>query len=64
MVKRRTAPLAMINVNVEPIIAVGVAMGNIPLIDRLDQNPLEIIDTGDQVTIDGEQGLVEVTKIG
>jgi len=62
MAKRRTAPLAMINVNAEPIIAVGAAMGNIPLIDRLDRNPLEVINTGDRVMIDGEQGLVEVTR--
>lgn len=62
MTKRGTAPLAMINVKAEPIIAVGAAMGNIPLMDRLDQDPLEVITTGDQVTIDGEKGIVEVTK--
>ena len=40
----------------------GAAMGNIPLMDRLDQDPLEVITTGDQVTIDGEKGIVEVIK--
>ncbi len=63
MTKRKTAPLAMINVNAEPIIAVGAAMGNIPLVDQLDRNPLEVISTGDHVMIDGEKGLVEVTKM-
>lgn len=62
MAKRRTAPAAMINVEAEPIIAVGAAMGNIPLVDRLDQNPLEVIATGDYVKIDGDQGIVEVIK--
>jgi predicted aconitase with swiveling domain len=62
MAKRRTAPAAMINVEAEPIIAVGAAMGNIPLVDRLDQNPLEVIATGDYVKIDGDQGIAEVTK--
>jgi len=62
MAKRRTAPAAMINVEAEPIIAVGAAMGNIPLVDRLDQNPLEVIATGDYVKIDGDQGVAEVIK--
>ncbi len=64
MAKRRTAPAAMINVEAEPIIAVGAAMGNIPLVDRLDQNPLEVIATGDYVKIDGDQGIAEVIKKG
>jgi len=62
MAKRKTAPVAMINVEAEPIIAVGAAMGNIPLVDRLDKNPLEVITTGDHVRIDGDQGIVEITK--
>ena len=62
MAKRKTAPAAMINVEAEPIIAVGAAMGNIPLVDRLDQNPLEVIATGDYIKIDGDQGVAEVIK--
>jgi predicted aconitase with swiveling domain len=62
MAKRKTAPAAMINVEAEPIIAVGAAMGNIPLVDRLDKNPLEAIATGDRVRIDGERGVVEIIK--
>lgn len=62
MAKRKTAPAGMINLEAEPIIAVGAAMGNIPLVDRLDQNPLEIISSGDQVKINGDEGIVEVIK--
>lgn len=62
MAKRKTAPAGMINLEAEPIIAVGAAMGNIPLVDRLDKNPLEVISSGDRVKIDGDQGTVEVTK--
>lgn len=64
MAKRKTAPAAMINVEAEPIIAVGAAMGNIPLVDQFDQDPLEIIATGDYVKIDGDQGIAEVIKKG
>ena len=62
MAKRKTAPVAMINLEAEPIIAVGAAMGNIPLVDRLDKNPLEVIATGDHVRVDGDRGIVEITK--
>lgn len=62
MAKRKTAPAAMINVEAEPIIAVGAAMGNIPLVDRLDKNPLEAIATGDWVRVDGDRGVVEIIK--
>ena len=62
MARRKTAPVAMINVEAEPIIAVGAAMGNIPMVDRLDKNPLEVIATGDRVRMDGDQGIVEITK--
>jgi len=64
MAKRKTAPVAMINVEAEPIIAVGAAMGNIPLVDRLDQNPLEMIASGDHIKVDGDQGIVEINKKG
>ena len=62
MARRKTAPVAMINVEAEPIIAVGAAMGNIPLVDRLDKNPLEMIAAGDYVRIDGDKAIVEITK--
>lgn len=52
----------MINVQAEPIIAAGAAIGNIPLGHRLDQNPLEVIRTGDWVRIDADKGIVEVTR--
>lgn len=62
MARRNTAPLGMINLEAEPIIAVGAAMGNIPLVDRLDQNPLEVISSGDRVKMDGDRGIIEITK--
>jgi predicted aconitase with swiveling domain len=51
----------MINVQAEPIIIAAAALGNIPLVHRLDQNPLEVIRTGDFVRIDADQSIVEVT---
>jgi phosphohistidine swiveling domain-containing protein len=45
-----------------PVWAVLAIELNIPLVDRLDQNPCEVIETGDWVKVDAEKGIVEVTK--
>ena len=37
-------------------------LSNIPTVDGLDQNPCEVIETGDWVKVDAENGIVEVTK--
>ncbi len=34
----------------------------VPTVTELDQDPLEVIETGDWVRVDGDQGIVEVTK--
>jgi len=64
MAKRKTAPSGMINVESEPIISVGAAMGNIPVVDKLEKNPIEVIATGDYVKIDGDKGIVEIIRRG
>ena len=33
-----------------------------PSVTGLDQDPLTVIETGDWVKVDGDRGLVEVTK--
>jgi len=60
MKKLGTAPKAILNVETEPIIAVGSIIAEIPLMDRLDVNPLEIIRTGDWVRVNALEGWVEV----
>jgi hypothetical protein len=61
MAKHGTAPSAILNIKTEAIIAVGCALANIPLVDRLNKNPLEVIRTGDWVKIFSD-GTVEVKK--
>jgi len=63
------APKAIINCETELIILTGAVLSEvlydvtIPVIDRLDQDPINIIETGDWVRVDGKQGVVKVTKI-
>jgi len=58
----RTGPKAMVNEKTETIVAVGAVMGKIPVVDRLDKNPLDLIENGDRVEVDGDNGTVRVWK--
>ena len=57
-----TAPKAIINRETEIIIATGCALAEIPLIDRLEEDPLEEIETGDHVRVHADKGEIEVEK--
>jgi predicted aconitase with swiveling domain len=57
-------PRGMVCVDVEPVMAMVAIMNDIPMVHRLDQNPLEVIKTGDYIKMDATEGVVEVTKKG
>ncbi|MCD6522905.1 MAG: DUF126 domain-containing protein [Candidatus Diapherotrites archaeon] len=54
--KNGKAPIAIINEESEPIIAVGAIISDIPLVDKVD---ISKIRTGDKVKIDGEVVRIE-----
>ncbi len=58
--KNGVAPVAMINVRAEPIVAVGAIISSIPMVDRLEQDPITVIRDGLTVTVDGTAGEVEL----
>ncbi len=58
--KNGVAPAAMINLRAEPIVAVGAIISDIPMVDRLEQDPLAIIRDGMTVTVDGTAGEIEM----
>jgi predicted aconitase with swiveling domain len=55
-------PEAMICVEAEPIIALAAMAADIPMVDKLEKNPLELIKTGDYVKVDATNGVVEVIR--
>ncbi len=59
MRKQGTAPAAIINVETEAIIATGCVISNIPLVDRLDGDPLRAIADGMKVKVNADGGIVE-----
>ncbi len=56
----KKAPRAIINLRADPVIAVGAIISDIPMVDRLDKDPIEVIKTGDFVEVDADQGIVKV----
>lgn len=67
-VRYGNGPKAIINKETELIIVAGALLSekvyskNIPVVDRLDQDPVRVIETGDFVRVDGTKGTVEVLK--
>ena len=60
LAKNGVAPAAIVNVESEIIVAVGAILSGIPMVDRLEKDPIEAIKTGSKVRVDGNKGTVEV----
>lgn len=59
-----SAPRAMIFNIMTTKIALGAVVTRVPAVTELDQDPLEVIKTGDHVKVDGDNGIVEITRPG
>ena len=57
MKKNNTAPVAIVNKQIDTIIAVGCIISEIPCVDKID---IKNIKTGQTVIVDGSNGTVEV----
>ncbi|TDA32184.1 MAG: hypothetical protein DSO02_05730 [Hadesarchaea archaeon] len=55
--KNGVAPLAIVNEETEPIVAAGVILADIPCVDKVD---LSLLETGDLVEVDADQGKVKI----
>ncbi|MDK2892605.1 DUF126 domain-containing protein [Methanohalophilus sp.] len=58
--KNKVAPAAMINLDSEPIVAVGAIISEIPLVDRLEKNPYSLLKDEDIIKVNGNLGLIEI----
>lgn len=56
------APLAMLFNEMTTKIALGAVVTHAPAVTGFDRDPLEVIATGDWVKVDGDNGVVEITK--
>jgi predicted aconitase with swiveling domain len=57
-----TAPKALVFNEMTTKVALGAVVMRVPSVTDLDRDPLEIIETGDWVRVDGDAGTVEVVK--
>jgi predicted aconitase with swiveling domain len=56
------APAAMLFNEMTTKIALGAVVTRAPAMTGFDQDPLEVIETGDWVRVDADRGVVEVIK--
>ncbi len=57
-----TAPAAMLFNQMTTKIALGAVVTHAPSVTDFDTDPLTVIETGDWVKVDGDAGVVTVTK--
>lgn len=63
----RKAPSAIINLETDPVIAVGALLAEklygivMPIVDKPEKK-IELIDTGDWVKVNADEGIIELTK--
>lgn len=68
MVRCGCAPAAMVNRKTEGILAAGAILAGkfydtmMPVVDQLDEDPIEAIKNGDLVEVDGDNGTVTVVS--
>ncbi|MES1971834.1 MAG: DUF126 domain-containing protein [Pseudomonadota bacterium] len=58
------APRAMLFNVMTTKAALGAVVMRIPAVTDLDRDPLDVIETGDRVRVDGDRGVVEIWKAG
>lgn len=60
LAKSGLGPKAIVVNRADTILVGAVIMGDIPTIDSLATDPIELVKTGDLVRIDGEKGTLEI----
>ncbi len=56
------APRAMIFIKMTTKAALGAVVARVPTMTDLDRDPFAVIETGDWVKVDADNGVIEVTK--
>ena len=57
-----TSPAAYVIKEINPQTALGSVVGRLPSVTDLDQDPTQVISSGDWVKVEADRGVVEVTK--
>ncbi len=60
--KRGHAPQGIINVKAEGVVAISAIITETPMVHELEEDPFEYIKNGDFVTINADEGFVDIQK--
>lgn len=60
MAKSKTAPKAIICLKAEPIIATGAIMAEIPMVDNIEGNIMDLVSSGMKIEVDAEKGEIRI----
>lgn len=60
MYKNKTAPLAIIALEAEPIIATGAIMAGIPMVDKPQDHLFDLLKDGDLLDLDADNGIIKI----
>ena len=63
LAQHNVAPKALIVKDVETVLVVSAFIVRVPLVDKLEKDPFEIIHDGDFVKVDAENGRVTIAKL-
>ncbi|MFX1468995.1 MAG: DUF126 domain-containing protein [Promethearchaeota archaeon] len=59
MKKNNTAPAAIVNKQIDTIVAVGCIISEIPCVDQID---VDHIKTGQKLVVNGSEGIIEIIE--
>lgn len=59
---RGLAPLALVCRRLNPVVAQGAVLADIAVVDRLDDDPVTVLRTGDRIRIDPAAGRLDVIE--
>lgn len=60
LAKNGLAPKAMVNIEAEPIVAVGAIISGIPMIDEVDREIFDRVHDGDIIEVDGDNAILKI----
>ncbi len=60
MAKLGTAPLAIVNLETEMILATGCVISNVPLIDKITEEAFQKLESGMVLRVNADKGIIEV----
>jgi predicted aconitase with swiveling domain len=62
LASHNVAPKALIVKDVETVLIVSAFIARVPLVDRLEKNPFEVIHTDDFLRVDAEKNTVTISE--